>query len=560
MVERSGWRLVGVTALAALPLLGAALAIPSPSYFSGDTGAKVLQAEAIAAGGGRPYAIAYPAAAYDPRGELLPPSLRQARGGAVSIFPVLFALPSAGVIACAGVRALVLVPFAGGLLCALLAGVLAARLGAPARAPLAAAAALLATPLAFYTIAYWEHSVATALVLAAAVTVCGSRGQRPAAWLAAGALAALAAWTRTELAALLPMAALPLLRRRPLAAAAAAGGAVAGLAAGAAAQWWATGSWLPLHVMQHVDRGFLSLSFAASRRAAVRALLAPDPWTAAALALWLAALAAAVRSPRVPPVWLRALAVCGALAPVAAALVPPVMRVLAGARPAAAFPGAAATATWCALAALPVTAAGGAAPRPAARRTVGLIACWLVIAPLLLLPVHGGYQWGARFLLPACVLAVALACSGPLAAGSWGRVQRGALAAALAAGVAAQLWGVALLRHVARANRTFVQRLAELTEPGEVVVTDTFFLPELAAPIWEQRRFLYAATAPAAERLLDRLAAAGAPTWCHAWVEGGGGRLLAPEAAAGRGFAPEEAATRDVVNRTLHVIRYRASP
>jgi hypothetical protein len=544
-------------AIAAVPLLGVALVLPSPAFFSGDSGAKLLQARAIATASRWPCTIPYPGREFDPEGELLPPSLRASRDGAVSIFPVLFALPSAALVVVGGERLLSLLPFAGAAFCALLAGRLAIALGASRRAPLAGAAALLATPLAFYSVAYWEHSLAAALVLGAAVVVAEASSDSPGPWFAAGVLAGLAAWTRTELVVLLPLAALPLTRRRVQPALAAVGGFVTGLLTGSLAQWAVTGTWLPLHVVQHVDRGFLALSFVKSRAGGVASLLVPDPWTGAALVVWLAAVAVAGSDRARPGAVVRTVTVLGTLAPLAATILTPAFRVLGGARPAAAFHGQAATTTWVVLAAMPVVLAGAPAPPDRRRFWVGIAAAWLTVAPVAALPVYGGFQWGARFLLPAVILLAVLVCSAPLADGEWGRVQRAALAAALVAGVAVQGLGLALLRHVAIANQIFAERVAELTTPGAVVVTDTFFLPELAAPIWNGRCFLHTTSSAAAERLLERLERSNVTSWTYAWVGGAGGGLFDLTALASRGWAVVGEDSRDAVNRTLHVLRLR---
>jgi len=538
-------------------LVGAMLLLPEGAPFSIDAGAKELQALAFAHDSGWPRPIEVPAQGLDPDGRLLPPFLVPMPGGAASIYPVLFPLLAAPLAGVAGPPALRLLPLAAGVAAAWLAGLLVRRLCGVGSPGPPAAAALLATPLAFYALTFWEQTLAATLVMAALLVILGSDDRRPvrppAAWAGGGLLLGTACWVRTEIVVLTALVvAVPLVmeRRSGLRAAlAGAGGAAAGLLLGAGLQRLALGSWLPLHLVYHAESFTRGGSLLQERLATLVGSMVPDPVTALASLIWIAALAAALWDRTRRSRLTRTLGVSAVLTAFAAALAAPALRWMAGARPTEAFPFAAPAATWVLLAPLPLAAA--ARPERIADRrwrAMALVAALFVVAVSLAKPARSP-EWGHRLLLPSVLLGmVVLLALEPFSARAPKVIRRTAVAA-LAVALVVQAGGLALLGHGVATHAGLVRSLLSQTSPGDVVLTDTAMLPLGSAAGFASRRFLFCASPDALDYALRRLAAAGERSLSFATVDGlafGGlrpGELLSAGEARWRRVAREVHAT-----------------
>ena len=561
-------------ALAALPLALVAALLPADGFYCMDAGPKALQTAALLDSREVPRAFPYPGRTLDPQGDCLPDSMVRAGSGAVSLFPVLLPVLSAPALALGGPRALLLVPFLGAVAAAWLVGRLARRLAGPAAEAPAAVTALLATPLAFYALTYWEHAPACALALGALLALsrgCDGEGGTATWWLG-GALLALAAGMRSELVVLLPLAVVPLAAaprgRRIAAAVAAATGVAAGGAAVALLQRAVLGSWLPLHVARNASLGKLPLHPPGEWLALLVKFFAPDAWCGAAAIMWATALAVAVvpglrrRTAALP------LALAAAAAVPAAALLPAAVRWLGGAQPTAAFLPHTATPTWLVLAPLPaVLLLAAPAPRRPARVLLGCAAVWLVAASALVWPLpEDSAQWGARQWLVTVTAGTALLFGAPAAAGASRRLRRALVGGAAIAGALVTALGLALLLHAVRGNGALVARLLAATGPGEVIVTDTMYLPEFAAWAWRQRVLLYCRDAGRFRAVVDRMAAERTPAFSLAWVESPADRRHAiagsddVRSTDGTRWRRTEGAAEVVGGRELHVTRYRLAP
>jgi hypothetical protein len=182
--------------------LAVLVATPAETYWINDCGNKALLAERLLATGFRELGFDYPAAAIDPAASafpIVPPFAVALDGGFLSVYPPAYPVLAAPFLAAFGPLGL-RIPAALGV--AACAGLLALWLGTAvgsAWALGAGAALALATPLFFYGITLWEHSLTVALGLGA--WMLASR-DAPARLFAAGLLVALACWLREELALL----------------------------------------------------------------------------------------------------------------------------------------------------------------------------------------------------------------------------------------------------------------------------------------------------------------------------------------------------------------------
>jgi hypothetical protein len=560
-------RLIILLAAASLPLLLVAALLPR-TFFDSDSGAKYLQARAIQGRAGWPKTIPYPGSALDPDGRYVPACMHSEGNEAVSIFPVLFPIAAAAGLVAGQDTLWRLVPLAAGLLAVYLAGRLGAVAGSGAGARALIPVCLLATPVFFYSVVFTEHTAAAAAVLGALLLVAerSDTNFATARWAGFGFVLGLAVWLRTETFVILPLGCAPLLwcgRGRWRSALAGAGGVAAGLVLGSAVQRVVLGLWLPAHVFLSRFRSWAIASPLPTRRLTLSLLYAPDPWTGAALIVWLAALFLMLVPRFRHATWVRGLACVAFALALWATFGMPSLRWLAGAKPTVAFHYEAAVPVWAVLAALPV-ALSGAQPAVGVRRArtlLGVTAALYVVGCLLALPMHGEYQWGPRYLLPGLLLLVVLMLTAPAAEPAWERVRRSLIAGAICAGLAVQCLGIVLLFRATGSNAGLTAAVLAATRPGEVVISTTPVVPLLAAASWTERVFLVSPPPSLTSALLGRLSAARVTAWTFIDVEGLNDCEVVPAASVGvPGGAAWDRETEHSVrlpNRIAHIYRYR---
>ncbi len=200
----------GVLAAAALlGVYGALLfTVPPGGFYSPDEGAKFLQLHSIGWSRGLTYHVPYGGAALDPTYAFYPTRCRhedlypvQQPDGAVKLhWPIWFSLITIPAVSLMGLRGLYVVPLLSGWLIALLSGRLV-RIYDRRLSPLAVLAVGLATPVAFFSLTHWEHTLATLLGLAA-LTMMVAPGAHRRARVAAVPLLLAAIVLRIELVVL----------------------------------------------------------------------------------------------------------------------------------------------------------------------------------------------------------------------------------------------------------------------------------------------------------------------------------------------------------------------
>jgi hypothetical protein len=170
----------------------------SDAYWTGDCANKALVAHRLYDTGFRSLAFDYPAAAIDPAGRAFPlPDLGRLRGSdRVSVFPVTYPALAAPLLGLGGSAALRWPAALGTGACATLCCLWLLPVVGRGFAAAAGLAFALATPLFFYGVTVWEHSLSIALVLAAMLAL-GREGRGAAAL--GGVLAGLATWLREEI-------------------------------------------------------------------------------------------------------------------------------------------------------------------------------------------------------------------------------------------------------------------------------------------------------------------------------------------------------------------------
>jgi hypothetical protein len=139
------------------------------------------------------------------------------------------------------------------------------------------------------------------------------------------------------------------------------------------------------------------------------------------------------------------------------------------------------------------------------------VAVVMAFGALFIIPSAGGAQWSPRYLFAAAPL-LAAAASLP----AWPRAdaadRRARLVAwtarlVLAGAVLAHMDGLWILADAKRRNARIVHQLAELTSPGDVVISDIAWFPQVTAELIPSRRVLFARS-PAEVSYLAATAAA----------------------------------------------------
>lgn len=531
--------------------------LPPYGFFSGDCGVKYLMSRSVAERGPFDPTLDYPAHDIDALGTgrnlfLVPRGDRY-----IALFPPLLPTLGAGLSAIFGARGLYIVPAAGAALAAWAVRRLAARRIGGKGAFAAGLGVVFATPVFFYGLEFWEHAPASGLVAAAALLAWPddeAKARRRGRDLAAGALLGVAVAFRAEAA----MAGPALYAARLLVALHEAGPRPrrgdAFRTVASAACFAGLGALMPLlgeALWNHVALGQVvppqvafnvagSESFLASVGESVHDNLLPRRGQTAFVALAAAGLAAT---------WLlrqrgkhrasRAAATATVAAWSVFAFALPAIDVLHGRGFGDSFAYRSTAHTWVFASALLVAAAwtkgtvrgggrrdnlehvGEGTPEGGKKRAPAwwepaLAAMFFVTLaiPATAIPGGpGGFHWGARLLLPAAPLLWLAACEAIAECRErWpSRVAGGLLL--LSFGV--QLVGIGFLAHEKRLFDGLTRALGTATHEGEIVATDQPWLAQVAAPLYERRRFVsvrgnedFRALAAAAAR---PLAAEGSP-------------------------------------------------
>jgi hypothetical protein len=191
-------------AMALIAYLVVIYVTPNDAYWIVDCGAKALLAERLVETRFTTLDLDYPAAALDPGGEAfpIPPPFAVPRGDAfVSHYPPAYPAVAAPFLVALGPPGLRLPAALGAAACAFLFAVWTTPVFGRRPAVAGGLALALATPLFFYGVTVWEHSLTVALPLGA-VTLLTRR--TPTRLLLAGFLVGAACWFREELVLALP--------------------------------------------------------------------------------------------------------------------------------------------------------------------------------------------------------------------------------------------------------------------------------------------------------------------------------------------------------------------
>jgi len=492
-------QLIVVMAVAAAGIGWLAASLPPEGFYSGDSGLKLIAARNVIDHPMRPFEVDLPAQS----GQTMPyvdPMVALHGGHGDILQSSLFPLISAPAIAAFGLRGAYLLPAIAFVALLPLLDVIRRHTTPDSSFPLLAWIAVAAGPLFFYSLEFWEHSVAVALLAASVAAACIGWSLTRARWLVvSGALVGFAALLRPEAVWFVvgfgfvigvPKEATRTFQVRGQTMAFGCGVAAV-IIPFAVANLAHTGTLLGSHASANLAP--LTHGYLAARWQRLDAWLRPHSVLAfAGLALVAAAWFGALFNVDLRTRQLVALAGVVVIAAAAG------QRLLPRDSFWQAFP-------LSLLAFLPM-----GPPAPVARRLY--VVTLITVAGIVLTATHdGGAQWGARLLLvtaPPLIVLAARGATEAMAEGRWQVARVALVILALIGGVATSRAAYQELRSTKREYARLVQTTTSLTAPGDVIVTNVWWFDQIAASLYGSRTFLYTADRASATTALDDLSRA----------------------------------------------------
>ena len=481
-------QLIVVTAIAAAGLGWLAASLPPEGFYSGDSGLKLIAARNVIDHPTRPFQVDLPAKG----GRTIPyvdPMVALHEGHGDILQSPLFPLISAPAIAAFGLRGAYLLPALAFVALLPLLDVIRRHATPDSSFPLLAWIAVAASPLFFYSLEFWEHSVAVALLAASVAAACVGWRFAHARWLmASGALAGVAALLRPE------------------------------------AMWFVVGLGVVIGRRHWIAFGsgaaVIAIAFAVANLAHGGTLLGPH---ASANLAPLTHDYLAARWQRLDA-WLRPHSVLAfaALAFVAAAWIGVMFNVDLRTRQIVALAGVVVITAAAGQRLLPrdsfwqafplsLLALVPTGPLPPLARRLCVITLVTVAGVVLTATHDGGAQWGARLLLvtaPPLMVLGAHGATEAMGAGQWQVARVALVILALIGGAATNRSAYQELRNTKREYASLVQTTTSLTAPGDVIVTNIWWFDQIAASLYGNRVFLYTADRDSATSALDDLSRA----------------------------------------------------
>ena len=548
--------------LSALAIVAAYAALqywwfPPDGFLTGDQGTKFLEARAVLQNGPLHPWIQGPGLDVDTARRWQEPFLMRQGTHLVGVFPWLFAVLTAPFLGIFGLRGLYVVPALSVAATFIAASRIGRDLGQPHGGVWSGWCAVLATPMLVYGAELWEHAPAVALTTTAAALMMPGAPRPAARYTAAGVCLALAGVLRAEAFAMIPAlvvarlwasmardaaadtdtsiamstdgrgsALAPQTRERPgvrvwriargrlardLLALGCGGAAAGGIIA--LGNMVIYGRIVPYQVSSNM---MLGLPYLAVRSDALMSLVLPV-WHRKIFVLALLVLAGGLCA---TPLAVRVRAAhVAVLTLLVVGIGVPLWRTHVEHLPwLAAFGTRNLAHTWPFVFVLAYWAAFRCGD--GRERFVFAAAGAFLLFAFAAMPHIGGAQWSARFFLPAAPLAAALAVqvmvrAKAAAGGSHVLAIRSIGGVAIAASIGVQVYGLVFLETFKSVNARITHMTSSLAAPGDVVVSDLFWFPEVTATLYPTRRLLFAWSPADVAAIAARAASVGVPKF---WI------------------------------------------
>jgi hypothetical protein len=495
-----------VFALALVATIYAALAfyvLPQDAFFSSDEGLKLIQVQNFMRKGWTDFTLDYPGRWLDPELHFVPinnPPALIRDGNVYSVYPVFFPLLATPLFSLLGYAGLYVIPVLSGLVTLLLTWQLARLMdmrGVPAIVVLG-----LCTPLLFYSLLFWDHTLGTLLTTAALLLVVKTTSQPK--WpllLAAGAMLGLSVWARTELyvmAAIVPIAYFLLCGRRPLSTLILGLGTLMTLLPLWLFQLIVYGNPIGPHVAHFASLGY-ELPVTTNRLAILYYTLLEsnsEPLLTFLFAMAFVASTTVLWRPKLRENRFLVAASFGALV---LCSIPNLLQAWSG-RP---LGGLIATTPFLAFSFHSIS---NRDVEDAHRVLLGVCLGYVAVV-CIATPVDPGLQWGPRFLLPIFPLATVLALRNYLSLAAAARRASSAtvltvcLAATLGISLLFQGCGIRVMQIVKSRDRQLIENISLLDSTR--IISDEYGLAQYAAPLFYENQFFYVRSQEEYQRLTE---------------------------------------------------------
>jgi hypothetical protein len=529
-----------LSAVAALQFYLIVDKLPPSTFYSGDCGTKLLQAQSLVMQHWRSASVVYPGREIDRQLQFVDTGMLQVRKGRVwGVHSLVFAVPASVTYAWFGYKGLYVVPAVCLLAALFILWLLAKSMWSGWRALFALTLAAFGSPLLFYGLEYWEHTLAVVLVMAAVLLLSDVEGVTRRSWrlVGAGALLVGAATVRPEAAVFWIAAASGLLAvvrpgrtlLRSLGLLTVGSAVVAAPAAIINQELFGDplGTVLGLHVHRGHPDPRLMIIGKLLMPLTVSAFLELGCAVLGALLLWwLAAREVKQQRSRLTvALGLLAVTVTAAIAAVE------IHRLLGLWRQPAEVTSLAESlpVVW----ALPMAAVAWRFDAEATDRRrarfLAVTAAVYVVGVLATSPTWAGAQWGPRLLLLAIpLLALFLGRLGNARLPS-GRVALVAVCTLSLVSAGVQASGLRWLAEVKGLYVNTVRFFERETARGDVLASDQFWFHEVLASLYYQRRFFYVSSPDRMTDFVDRLRASRVPYFYYLLPRGVGYPADTPE-------------------------------
>jgi hypothetical protein len=482
--------LLALTCVATVYVVLAFLVLPREAFFSSDEGLKLIQVQNFVRKGWSDLTLDYPGRGLDPDLRYVPinnPPALIREGRIYAVYPVVFPLLAAPLFRILGYAGLYVVPLVSGLLTLVITCWLARLTGGSGTSSTIVLG--LGSPLVFYSLVFWDHTLGTMLSTLAILLVVKSLGHARKAWLiAAGILVGLAIWVRSEMyvmALVMPVVLFFLPGRRVVRTLSLCLGMLVALAPLWVFQFLVYGSFIGPHVGHFVWLGE-ELPITADRVAILYHTLLEGNSSPALSFLYIMAFAASAMLFRSSRLRRRNLLIVVNFGILALLTIPNVLEASAG-RP---LGGLITTAPFLVFA---FTTLLNSSVRQANRLLLAIALGYAALV-CVVTPVDPGLQWGPRFLLPIFPpLAVvvtnnlrALQTAGNLRSE---RLLRACFVSMVALSVVVQAAGLMTLHIIKARDRDLIQQVGQLDAVH--ILSDEYGFAQYVAPLFYEKQFFY---------------------------------------------------------------------
>ena len=478
------------------------LVMPREAFFSSDEGLKLIQLQSFVRRGLGDFTLDYPGRELDPALSYVPinnppPLIREGR--IYAVYPVFFPLLTVPLYRLLDYAGLYVIPLASGVLTLVISYYIARLTGD--NGPSSILVLAFCTPLIFYSLLFWDHTLGTLLFTLALLLVVKNLEQPKQLLLVLGGmLTGLAIWVRSELyvmAVVMPVVYYFLGSRRFSHALSLGAGTLMGLVPLWLFQYLVYGDFIGPHV-GHLAWLAEELPVATDRVAILYHTLLEGNSSPAMSFLFIIAFVASAMLVRAPKLRTNRLLVIIAFAGLALATIPNILEAATG-RP---LGGLITTSPFLAFSfATLLNSSFGRKNRFLLTLSVGYIT--LVC---LMTPVDPGLQWGPRFLLPILPPLTILATNNFSALNTHGGFSRRGLLrvcflSMVALSLLVQMSGLRTLYILKTRDARLIENTSQIG--SAYIISDEYGYAEYVAPLFYEKQFFYARDQEAYQELTE---------------------------------------------------------